>query len=100
MIAYLVMNMREGDMVSLVSAHGNRQNAEQRLLAAMLNDSSTAWWKIIEIDVPQIGVEYDFVVRVSWGSSNRVRFIGAFQVGTVPQRYDGDRYFTENLICN
>ena len=86
-------------MVSLVSMHSNREIAEQRLVHHMVNDSSTAWWKIIQIDIPQTGVEYDVVVRVSWGSSNRVRFMGAFQVGGVPQRYDGDRYFTENLVC-
>ncbi len=92
--------MREGDMISLVSAHTVRADALQRMIHLMENDnSSTTWWKVIEIDVPQYGNEYDIVVRVSWGSSNRVRFIGAFQVGTVPHRYDGDCYFAESLMC-
>lgn len=99
MIGYIVMNMRSGDMISLISAHSSRAEATQRLLQHMENDEITTWWKIVEIDVPQYGVEYDIVVRVSWGGSNRVRFIGTFGIGQVPQRYDGDCYFADRLIC-
>ena len=93
------MNMRSGDMISLISAHSSRAEAVQRVIQHMENDDITTWWKVIEIDVPQYGIEYDIVVRVSWGGSNRARFIGAFPVGQVPQRYDGDCYFAETLIC-
>lgn len=100
MVAFIVLNLREGDMVSILGAYPTRQQANQRMLDAMeQHDSSTSWWKIVEYGAPDPNPGYyDVVVRVSWGSSNRVRVIGMFQHGSIPQgMYEGERYFTESV---
>ena len=86
-------------MVSILGAYQSRQVANQRLIEAMHHDNSTTWWKIVEHNDDNIQPGYyDLVVRVSWGSSNRVRVIGMFQHGSIPQdRYNGERYFTESV---
>jgi hypothetical protein len=100
MIAYIVINLREGDMISVIGAYRTRQSANEHILEMMeYHDTSSSWWKIVEYDhnMVQPG-NYDIVIRVSWGSSNRVKVMGMFQQGTVPeQRYDGERYFIESV---
>lgn len=99
---FIIINLREGDMVSIIEAHRSKDNAYQRLLNYIENnDTSTCWWKILPVEVgDNDSGTYDIVVRVSWGSSNRVRFVGLFQPNTVPDRYDGDKYFVERLVIH
>jgi hypothetical protein len=98
--AYLVVNLREGDMISMVRFCRSRNAAFQHLQDLIIHhDTSTTWWKIVEFDIDQQldAGNYDVVLRVSWGSSNRVRVIGVFQPGLVPAGYDGEKYFTERV---
>ncbi len=97
--AYLVMNLREGDMVSLIAMYKDRGDAYYRLTNLIEEyDSSTSWWKILKVEIPDLpsGV-YDVTVRVNWGGSNRVKFIGIQPEGTITSEPPSDRYFTESV---
>lgn len=97
--AYLVMNLREGDMVSLIAMYKDRGDAYYRLTNLIEEyDSSTSWWKILKVEIPDLpsGV-YDVTVRVNWGGSNRVKFISIQPEGTIMSEHPSDRYFTDSV---
>lgn len=93
------MNLREGDMVSLVAMYKDKDAAYSHLVSLMKeHDSSTSWWKVLKIDIPVLesGV-YDVTVRVSWGGSNRVKFVDIQQEGTVHSHTYSEFYFTDSV---
>jgi hypothetical protein len=99
-IAYLLLNLREGDMVSILHVYHSRETAVIRLRELMEHfDSTTTWWKILNVEIQDNTAPgfYDAVVRVNWNSSNRIKFIGLFQENTVPDKYDKETYFSERV---
>lgn len=100
MFAYLVIQLRSGDMVAMRKIFSTRSNAFAYL--AEQEDTETSWWKILEIDSTdiQFGLPVEIVLRVRWETSNRVTFIGAYQPGFIPSRYSSDHYFAEILTLS
>ena len=100
MIAYLVVQMRSGDMIAMHRMFSTRGGAFQYL--ADCQDSETSWWKVVELDSNDIqhGLPVDIVLRVRWETSNRVTFIGAYQPGHIPEQYSSDHYFAETLTLS
>ena len=100
MLAYLVIQLRSGDMIAMRKLFSTRPGAFAYL--AEQQDTETSWWKILEIESNdiQFGIPVDIVLRVRWETSNRVTFIGAYQPGFVPQQYSSDHYFAETLTLS
>lgn len=93
------MNLREGDMVSLIAMYKDKDAAYSHLVSLMKeHDSSTCWWKLLKADIPMLesGV-YDVTVRVSWGGSNRVKFVGIQAEGTTIAQLNSEFYFTDSV---
>jgi hypothetical protein len=102
MVAYLIINLREGDMVSIVRMYSTRHQVIQFMEQHLIGDAETSWWKVVEIPQNiQPLVYYDVLIRVRWETSNRVTLIGCYNAGGLPAhaRYEGEHYFTENLMC-
>jgi hypothetical protein len=98
--AYIVMQIRSGDLVVMHRMFTNKTYAYEYLY--QLPDTSTSWWKVLEVfDENLVGGEtYDIAVKVRWGTSNRVTYLGAYQPGCVPQQILNDnnyQYFVQNL---
>ena len=49
MVAYLIINLREGDMVSIVRMYSTRHQVIQFMEQHLIGDAETSWWKVIEI---------------------------------------------------
>ena len=100
MLAYLVIQLRSGDMIAMRRMFSNRPAAFAYL--AEQRDTETSWWKVVELDSTdiQFGLPVDIVLRVRWETSNRVTFIGAYQPGFIPPQYSSDHYFAETLTLS
>ena len=100
MLAYIVVQLRSGDMIAMRRMFSTRSGAFQYL--ADCQDTETSWWKVVEVDSNEIshGIPVDIVLRVRWETSNRVTFIGAYQPGHVPEQYSSDHYFAETLTLS
>jgi len=100
MRAYILLQMRAGDMVSMLHMYTHRVDAFQAL--ENIIDNSTSWYKVLEIEhnALQPGLLVEVVLRVRWSTSNRVTLVGVFQPGFVPERLTfSDTHFIETLQC-
>jgi hypothetical protein len=97
MKAYLVLQLRRGDMISMHKLYSNPAYAWNYL--SHVQDTDSSWWKVLEIDEPNLqpNTPMDIVIRVRWETSNTVKYVGGFTPRNVPPQYDEDRYFAETL---
>ena len=98
MNAYLVLQFRSGDMVTMHKMFNTRRAAFQYLEDT--TDSSTSWWKILEFSSPDISVgqSYEVSIRVRWETSNRVTFVGVYPPDQVPaDQLRDDMIFVERM---
>lgn len=100
MRVYIVIQLRFGDIVSMHRMFAEKSNAFHYM--SNVKDTETSWWKVVEFESRNLvlGTEYDTVVRVSWGKSNRATIEEIYDHGyDIPQKYSGRHYFIETLLC-
>ena len=100
MLAYILLQLRAGDMVSMLRLFAHRADAFRAL--ENLIDNSTSWYKIVEINHNnlQLDLNVEIVLSFLLATSNRVTLVGVFQPGFVPDRLTySDSHFTENMRC-
>lgn len=100
MKAYLVVQLRRGDIVVMHKLFAERQNAFMYMFQA--NDSVSSWWKVVEVDanLVYVGNPCEIVLDVAWDSTNRVKVIGVYPLNQLPPAIkDEDDYFVETLVC-
>ena len=100
---YVLLQIREGDMISLRAMTMTRQGALHCMFNVMnTGGDPTSWWKVLQVDDVNVeeGNPYDVVVDVHWETSNRARIIGVYPVGHIPNNIrQNARYFAETLNC-
>jgi hypothetical protein len=101
MVAYLVLQLRGGDMLSMYRLYSNRQSAYQFIE----NDTKNlpdAWWKVLPVysgDI-QAGLTYDIVVHLQWETTNHVAVVGVYDPGMIPQNIlQNYKFNAETLTC-
>jgi len=100
MKAYLVVQLRRGDIVIMHKLFAERQSAFVYMSQA--NDTVSSWWKVVEVDANQVyvGNPCEIVMDVAWDVDNRVKIIGVYPLDQIPENIkQEDDYFVETLVC-
>lgn len=99
-MAFLVLQLRSGDMVSMHRLFLSRNSAWQYLMQAA--DTSTSWWKILEIPDANLDVNnnVEIAIRVRWETSNRVTYVGTYAPNNAPNNLDSEDIFVELMLVH
>ena len=100
MSVFIVLQLRLGDMLSIVRMYTDRSKAFG-YIENVRGEADSAWWKVLEIPyIAAVGREYEVVLNVDWETSNRVTCIGVYEKGCIPDdTLRRDDYNAETLTC-
>ena len=100
MSVYIVLQLRFGDMVSMLRMYSDRTKAF-RFMEDFTGETDNTWWKIAEFRTNAVaGRQYEVVLNVQWESCNTVECIGIYEKDHIPvEVLRRDDYSAETLTC-
>jgi hypothetical protein len=93
---WIVVEFRRGDIAQTWGIYASKNNAVNKLmhLMDMFADSSSSWWKILEVDVDipmNRNTQYYVAIRMDWEDENDLEFIGVYdQMDMIPEHDRND----------
>jgi hypothetical protein len=101
MVAYLVLQLRGGDILYMYRLYADRHSAYE-FIENYHGETNSMWWKVMPVHSGciQVGGSYDIVLNVRWQTSNRVMVVGVYDVGMIPDFVrENVKYYAETLTC-